>query len=169
MRKGEIACYKQFLLFSQCFPLLNCFSASKCGIGLRECKTYLKESCLEFNKMQTGWNLEHYSEFVIYLNWDHKTSVYEDYQQLVTSHFLENLISPSPTFFRSRFICRKQIKLSYRHVEKRYEGKSVCISFFFCKSNEFIFNPLHTIPRFNPFPNKPWFLCVCTTSLLKTL
>ena len=21
----------------------------------------------------------------------------------------------------------------------------------------------------NPFPNKPWFLCVCSTSLLKTL
>ena len=23
--------------------------------------------------------------------------------------------------------------------------------------------------KFNPFPNKPWFLCVCRTSLLKTL
>ena len=23
--------------------------------------------------------------------------------------------------------------------------------------------------HFNPFPNKPWFLCVCNTSLLKTL
>ena len=23
VRKGEIACYKQFLLFSQCFPQLN--------------------------------------------------------------------------------------------------------------------------------------------------
>ena len=23
--------------------------------------------------------------------------------------------------------------------------------------------------RLNPFPNKPWFLCVCSTSLLKTL
>ena len=21
----------------------------------------------------------------------------------------------------------------------------------------------------NPFPNKPWFICVCSTSLLKTL
>ena len=26
VRKGEIACYKQFLLFSQCFPLLDIFS-----------------------------------------------------------------------------------------------------------------------------------------------
>ena len=26
MRKGEIACYKQFLLFSQCFPQLYIFS-----------------------------------------------------------------------------------------------------------------------------------------------
>ena len=32
VRKGEIVCYKQFLLFSQCFPQLYIFSASKCGI-----------------------------------------------------------------------------------------------------------------------------------------
>ena len=32
VRKGEIACYKQFLLLSQCFPKLYIFSASKCGI-----------------------------------------------------------------------------------------------------------------------------------------
>ena len=32
VRKGEIACDKQFLLFSQCFPQLYIFSASKCGI-----------------------------------------------------------------------------------------------------------------------------------------
>ena len=32
MRKGEIACYKQFLLFSQCFPQLYILNASKCGI-----------------------------------------------------------------------------------------------------------------------------------------
>ena len=32
MRKAEIACYKQFLLFSQCFPQLYIISASKCGI-----------------------------------------------------------------------------------------------------------------------------------------
>ena len=32
VRKGEIACYKQFLLFSQCFPQLYIYSASRCGI-----------------------------------------------------------------------------------------------------------------------------------------
>ena len=32
VRKGEIACYKQFLLFSQYFPQLNIFIASKSGI-----------------------------------------------------------------------------------------------------------------------------------------
>ena len=32
VRKGEISCYKQFLLFSQCFPQLYIFSAWKCGI-----------------------------------------------------------------------------------------------------------------------------------------
>ena len=25
------------------------------------------------------------------------------------------------------------------------------------------------IVKINPFPNKPWFLCVCSTSLMKTL
>ena len=34
MRKGEIACYKKFLLFLQCFPLLYNFSAALCGNGL---------------------------------------------------------------------------------------------------------------------------------------
>ena len=32
VRKGEIACYKEILLFSLCFPQLYIFSASKCGI-----------------------------------------------------------------------------------------------------------------------------------------
>ena len=32
VRKGEIACNKQFLLFSQCFPELYIFGLSKCGI-----------------------------------------------------------------------------------------------------------------------------------------
>ena len=38
MRKGEIACYKQFLLFSQCFPKLYIFRVSNaawCGNGLK--------------------------------------------------------------------------------------------------------------------------------------
>ena len=32
VRKGEIACFKQFLLFSQCFSQLYITCASKCGI-----------------------------------------------------------------------------------------------------------------------------------------
>ena len=32
MSKGEIACYKQLFLFSQCFPRLYIFGASKWGI-----------------------------------------------------------------------------------------------------------------------------------------
>ena len=32
MRTGKIACYKEFILFSQCFPQLFIFSVSKCGI-----------------------------------------------------------------------------------------------------------------------------------------
>ena len=37
VRKGEIACYKQFLLFSECFRIymsLVCHNASLCGNGL---------------------------------------------------------------------------------------------------------------------------------------
>ena len=34
LKKGEIACHKQFLLFLQCFPQLYIFSMSKCGIVL---------------------------------------------------------------------------------------------------------------------------------------
>ena len=34
MRKREIACYKQFLVFSQCFSQLYIFSAALCGNGL---------------------------------------------------------------------------------------------------------------------------------------
>ena len=32
VRKGEVACYKQFLLFSQCFLQLYIFGVSKYGI-----------------------------------------------------------------------------------------------------------------------------------------
>ena len=36
----------------------------------------------------------------------------------------------------------------------------------FCACHNFYF---HIYPCLNPFPNKPWFLRVCNTSLLKTL
>ena len=32
-----------------------------------------------------------------------------------------------------------------------------------------IFSNNRNISKVNPFPNKPWFFCVCSTSLLKTL
>ena len=38
VRKGEIACSKQFLLFSQCFPQLYIFSPSECGIVYEQVK-----------------------------------------------------------------------------------------------------------------------------------
>ena len=34
VRKGEIACSKQFLLFSQCFPKLYFLNSALCGNGL---------------------------------------------------------------------------------------------------------------------------------------
>ena len=39
VRIGGIACYKQYLLFSQYFPHLYIFSASKCGIVWSWAKT----------------------------------------------------------------------------------------------------------------------------------
>ena len=42
MRKGEIACYKQFLLFSQCFPQRYIFSVLK-----RHCVAMSKQPCRE--------------------------------------------------------------------------------------------------------------------------
>ena len=38
-----------------------------------------------------------------------------------------------------------------------------------CKLLQFWRVERDVLPRFNPFPNKPWFLCVCCTSVLKTL
>ena len=46
-------------------------------------------------------------------------------------------------------------------------GKSLKCSY--CKEFSFSHALLHSITKFNPFPNKAWFLCVFSTSLLKTL
>ena len=51
VRKGEIACYKQFLLFSQCFPeLYICQNAALCGNRLYEnylCEYLCKQQILK--------------------------------------------------------------------------------------------------------------------------
>ena len=53
MRKGEIACDKQFLLFSQCFPELyiSLFrqSAALCGDGLRGVQLHNLSSTYAFS------------------------------------------------------------------------------------------------------------------------
>ena len=46
VRKGEIACDKQFLLFSQCFTHLYIFSASNAAL----CGNGLKISVMSFSK-----------------------------------------------------------------------------------------------------------------------
>ena len=79
MRKGEIACYKQFLLFSQCFSQLYIFSASKCGIVwswvnpfpnkpwfLRVCHTSLLKTLWEEEKLLVMSNFS-FSHSVFYL------------------------------------------------------------------------------------------------------
>ena len=44
VRNGEIACYKQFLRFSQCFPQLHIFSLPKCGIVWEWVNIYVNEA-----------------------------------------------------------------------------------------------------------------------------
>ena len=44
VRKGEIACYKQFLLFSQCFLQLYIFSALLCGNELKGVDKYVSHT-----------------------------------------------------------------------------------------------------------------------------
>ena len=53
VRKGEIACEKQFLLFSQCFPQLYIFSASKCGIMWKWVKKNDKICHVRFVRCET--------------------------------------------------------------------------------------------------------------------
>ena len=63
MRKGEIACYKKFLLFLQCFPLLYNFSAALCGNGLslvlignsfsRQCSTATTSSIVSLDHTES--------------------------------------------------------------------------------------------------------------------
>ena len=59
MRKGEIACYKQFLLFTQYFLQIYIFTASKCGNGLKLCYLVkLKKKGLHFQLLQKFLKLQ---------------------------------------------------------------------------------------------------------------
>ena len=46
--------------------------------------------------------------------------------------------------------------LSYAKIPKHGQMSMFC-------------TPIFQFDSLNPFPNKPWFLCVCSASLLKTL
>ena len=52
MRKGEIACYKQFLPFSQCFPQLYIFRTSKCSIVWKLVHSLPNNKFLEWSKLK---------------------------------------------------------------------------------------------------------------------
>ena len=53
VRKGEITCYKQFLLFSQCFPQLYIFSESKCGIMWYWINSLTNDKFVDMSKFKT--------------------------------------------------------------------------------------------------------------------
>ena len=69
---------------------------------------------------------------------------------------------------RNRFQIWSKIILSPSYVFNFDMSKSLsfCISI---NLHHLHINSLPRNPDFNPFPNKPWFLRVCCTSLLKTL
>ena len=52
VKNGEIACYKQFLLFSQCVPQLYVFSASKCGTVWERDKISKVLTSISLHRMQ---------------------------------------------------------------------------------------------------------------------
>ena len=65
-------------------------------------------------------------------------------------------ISPFSTGFSKDLYCR--------HVKEGLAWERVKLQQFFTTTQQIYPNSL-----FNPFPNKPWFLHVCSTSLLETL
>ena len=66
MRKGEIVFYKQFLVFSQCFPHLLSLvhqNAALCDNGIMFDRSLAHHNQREHNKLITEWicpNLTHY-------------------------------------------------------------------------------------------------------------
>ena len=70
MRKGEITCYKQFLLFSQCFPQLYIISVSKCGIVWKWVKNLDRWSvfCRTLYELLTKGQMEFYQKKTLVCN-----------------------------------------------------------------------------------------------------
>ena len=70
-------------------------------------------------------------------------------------------ISAFPTVFSKHLLCR--------HVKTRATLAKVYYQSMTSTKQIIIWNWTQKIPVLNPFPNKPWFSRVCSTSLLKTL
>ena len=113
MGKGENSGYQHFLLFSQCFQKPS-FSRSL-KVGIQEFK-HLKATIL--------------THFHTMLHFD-----------AVDYIAVENIVRKGEIACNMQFLLFSQCFLPY----------------------------LALIFHYSPFPNKPWFLCVCSTSLLKTL
>ena len=74
--------------------------------------------------------------------------------------FHSHIFLPHVCLFGSYF---RQLLVGILFVCLRKVG--ICESFYYTWLTLTCWNRQH----FSPFPNKPWFLCVCCTSLLKTL
>ena len=162
MRKREIACYKQFLLFSQCFLQLYILSASECDIVWLWVKCNLN---IKF--------VFHRIENIV------GKGVNADYQYF--SHF-PTMVSKGFFLIGRQKSSTCWIDLKYSTVEtfnRSYDPDKATLQAmnekekFLILHNSWISYPyrqafIYFIFLFNSFSNKPWFLRVCSVSLLKT-
>ena len=96
------------------------------------------------------------------INYKSKTNIFSIQREIINTSLFKKLIEVSTNNFK---IDINRISDWVRNVLVLH--KSLCIN----QSEILSHSALEALHRsyLNPFPNKPWFLCVCNTSLLKTL
>ena len=142
MGNGEIACYEQYLLSPQCFQKLSVVDASKwvSSRGLQK----VFDQCS--GKRGLNVSLRSLTQSKLELEiWIHKIN-------FVYMYVINSGISIGP-----------HIRHEYWCTSQEAESREISIS---CRN---LFLNWCEMNMFNPFPNKPWFLCVCNTGLWKTL
>ena len=83
---------------------------------------------------------------------------------------VENIVRKGEIACNKQFLLISQCFLPYRVLILHFEGILKCFLQFVSIWNSLKFcDLLIGLILFKPFPNKPWFLRVCSTSLLKSL
>ena len=147
MGKGEIACYEQFLLFQQCFQKVS-FNGTSKGVIVWE---WVNTELLFFLSPQV-------------------LTAQEIQQQKEDQMKNSNIGVQSKDPYKDRTKLDKFVT-EVEKLAKFIEGyeKPSCSGPTPLDSVFKVYFLLTLIKKTNPFPNKPWFLHVFSTSLLKTL